>query len=69
MKSLGLTASLTDALQQRGVADLTARVAAERGALTLKTTYERWSDTANSEEFGEVARRTLSEVQAAGASC
>ncbi|OPF83824.1 TetR family transcriptional regulator [Streptomyces antioxidans] len=68
LKGLGLTASMAEALGRRGVPDLTSRVAAELGALTLKIAYERWSDTANTEEFGEVARRTLGEVQAAGAS-
>ena len=67
LKGLGLTASMIDALKRRGVPDLTSRVAAELGALTLKIAYERWSDTTNGDEFGEVARRTLSEVQAASA--
>ncbi|GAA1258872.1 TetR/AcrR family transcriptional regulator [Pseudonocardia aurantiaca] len=67
LKGLGLTASMIDALKRRGVPDLTSRVAAELGALTLKIAYERWSDTTNADEFTEVARRTLSEVQAASA--
>ncbi|MFI2238209.1 hypothetical protein [Streptomyces chrestomyceticus] len=33
LKELGLIASMTDALKRRGVPDLTARVAAELGAL------------------------------------
>jgi AcrR family transcriptional regulator len=68
LKGLGLTASMADALKRRGVPDLTSRVAAELGALTLTIAYERWSDTTNADEFTEVARRTLSEVQAASAS-
>nr|WP_235949435.1 TetR family transcriptional regulator [Candidatus Frankia alpina] len=68
LKGLGLTAALADALRRRGVADLTSRVAAELGALTLKIAYERWSDTTNTDEFTDVARRTLSEVHAASAS-
>jgi AcrR family transcriptional regulator len=67
LKGLGLTASMTDALKRRGVPDLTSCVAAELGALAWKIAYERWSDTANGDEFSEVARRTLSEVQAASA--
>jgi AcrR family transcriptional regulator len=67
LKGLGLTASMADALKRRGVPDLTSRVAAELGALTLKIAYERWTDTTNPDEFAEVARRTLSEVRAASA--
>ena len=43
--------------------------AADLGALPLKIAYERWSDATGGEEFGEVARRTLSELQAASALC
>lgn len=73
LKGLGLTASMTDALKRRGVPDLTSCVAAELGALTLKIAYERWSETTNSDEFSDefsdVARRTLSALQAASALC
>lgn len=69
MKGLGLTASVTDALKRRGVLDLTSRVAAELGALTLQIAYQRWSETTNGDEFSEVARRTLSDLQAAIALC
>ena len=69
LKGLGLTAAMTGALKRRGVPDLTSRVAAELGALAGKIAYERWSDTASGEDFSEVARRALSEVQAAGALC
>lgn len=68
LKSLGLTAAMTDALKRRGVPDLTACVAAELGALASKIAYERWSDTAD-DDFSEVARRALGQVQAASASC
>jgi len=69
LKGLGLTASMTGALRRRGVPDLTSCVAAELGALAMKIAYERWSETANGGEFSEVARRALSEVQAASALC
>ena len=69
LKGLGLTSSMTAALKRRGVADLTSRVAAELGALTLGIAYERWSDTTNTDEFRDVARRTLGEGQAASATC
>ena len=69
LKGLGLTASMIDALKRRGVPDLTARVAAELGALAWTIAYERWSDPTNGDDFGELARRTLTEVQAASALC
>jgi AcrR family transcriptional regulator len=65
LKGLGLTASMIGALERRGAPALTSRVAAELGALAWKVAYERWSDTANDDEFSEVARRALGEVQAA----
>ena len=69
LKGLGLTASMTGALQRRGIPDLTASVAAELGALAWKIAFERWSDPANEDDFGEVARRALDEVQAASGLC
>ena len=67
LKGLGLTASMTDALERRGVPELASCVAAELGALALKIAYERWGDRTNREEFGEIARQTLKEFQAASA--
>lgn len=67
LKGLSLIAAMTDALRRRGVPDMTSGVAAVLGSLALKIAYERWSDTASGDEFGEVARRKLSELQAASA--
>ncbi|GAA4232949.1 TetR/AcrR family transcriptional regulator [Actinomadura meridiana] len=69
LKQLSLTASMVDALKRRGVPDLTARVAAELGALAWKIAYERWRDTANDDDFGQLARRILNDVRAASARC
>jgi AcrR family transcriptional regulator len=69
LKGLGLTASMTDALRRRGVDDLTSRVAADLGALALAIAYDRWTDPTVGHEFKEVARRALTEVRAASASC
>ena len=63
LKGLGLTAAMTDALKRRGVPGLTSCVAAELGTLALKIAYERWTGTASGNDFGEVARGALSEVQ------
>lgn len=69
LKNLDLAAAMLAALERRGVSGLVSFVAAELGALTLRIAYERWSEATDGEEFGTVARRTLIEVQAAGAVC
>ncbi|MFI0896611.1 TetR/AcrR family transcriptional regulator [Streptomyces sp. NPDC020983] len=69
LKHLGLIASMTAALERRGVPGLTARVAAELGALASTIAYERWSDPANGDDFGELARRALDDVRATTALC
>ncbi|MER6691808.1 TetR/AcrR family transcriptional regulator [Streptomyces minutiscleroticus] len=65
LKGISLTASVARALAARGTPTLSARVAAELSTLALKVTYERWSDMDNTDEYGDLARRILSEVQAA----
>jgi len=65
LKEVSLTASIGRAVARRGVPDLTAAVTAELGALALRTAYERWSELSNTDEFGDIARKTLSDVQAA----
>lgn len=68
LKNLGLIAAMTDALKRRGVPDLASRVAAELGALAAAIAYERWSETTPEADFGEIAQRALSDVQASAAS-
>lgn len=60
---------MAGALSPRGVPDLTARVAAELGALAWEIAYERWIDTANGGDFSEFARRGLGGLQADSALC
>ena len=69
LKGIGLTASVAGAIRRRGVPDLTASVAADLGALAWKIAYERWSDSTNNDEFSDVARRALGELQAASSLC
>ena len=69
LKGLDLIASMIDALKRRGVPNLVSCVAAELGALALKIAYERWGDTADGDDFGDLARRTLGDLQAAIALC
>lgn len=68
LKRAGFAAALTDALQERGVPDPTASLAAELGVLAFKRAYARWADPTNQQEFGELARQSLQELQAASAS-
>ena len=63
LKGLALTASMTEALERRDTPALTACLAAQLGALALKIAYERWSHTMSDSDFGELARRTLRELQ------
>jgi len=69
LKGLGLIASMAGALNRRGVPRVTSRVAAELGGLAWTIAYERWSDTASGDDFSELARRALGELQAASALC
>ena len=57
LKRLSLTASMTKALERRGVPGLTARVAAELGALASAVAIGRWSQTTNRSEFGLLVPR------------
>lgn len=67
LKHVGLASAMTDALQKRGVPDPTASLAAELGVLALKRAFARWADPTNQQELGELARRSLHELQAASA--
>ncbi|MEU6540539.1 helix-turn-helix domain-containing protein [Streptomyces sp. NPDC047000] len=69
LKNLALIASMADALRQRGVPDLTARVAAELGALASTIAFERWSRTTADDDFSKLARQALDDVQASTALC
>jgi AcrR family transcriptional regulator len=69
LKGLALVASIAQALRQRGVADMTAQMAAQTGALALTLAYDRWLAADNEAEFGEVVRQTLAELQTAIAAC
>jgi AcrR family transcriptional regulator len=67
LKGLALLASITDALRERGVADVTAQMAAQMGALALKLAFDRWLDPDNVAEFGHLAREALAELRTATA--
>jgi AcrR family transcriptional regulator len=67
LKRAGLAAAMTEALKARGIEDPAASLAAEIGVLALGRAYARWADPANEQEFAELARVALAELQAAGA--
>ncbi|MFF1714664.1 hypothetical protein [Streptomyces sp. NPDC058268] len=58
---------MIEALNRRGVPSLSARVAAQLGALAWEIAYDQWIDTDNSKGFGPLARQALADVRAAGA--
>jgi AcrR family transcriptional regulator len=65
LKGVSLTASMAGAVERRGVPGLVARVTAQLGALALSMAFQRWTDPGNHEEFGDIARQALLDVQAA----
>lgn len=69
LKNLRLTASMVQALERRGVAEVTARVAAELGTLAASIALERWSRSEGADEFGTLARHALNEVQSSASQC
>lgn len=68
LKRGGLTAAMTQALQEQGVPDPIADLAAELGVLALSDAFARWADLTNQQGFGELARQSLQQLQAASAS-
>ncbi|MEU6170510.1 helix-turn-helix domain-containing protein [Streptantibioticus parmotrematis] len=67
LKRIDLTASMIEALDRRGIPSLTARVAAQLGALVWEIAHDQWIDPGSTEDFGTLARRALADVRATGA--
>jgi hypothetical protein len=67
LKRASLAAAMVGALRDRGVPDPTASLAAELGGLAFRTAFARWADPANQQEFAELAREALHELQTATA--
>ena len=67
LKQVGLAAAMTEALLKRGVPDPVASLAAGFGVLAFQRALARWSDPANHQELGELARQSLGELKAASA--
>lgn len=67
LKRTGFAAAMTKALQERGVADPTASLAAELGVLAFKRAHARWADPTDQQPFDELGRQALEELQVASA--
>jgi AcrR family transcriptional regulator len=65
LKGLALTDAMAQALQRRNVPPMTARVAAELGALAFATAMDRWTDSRDTQAFTDVARQAFNEMNAA----
>ncbi|MFG2595013.1 TetR/AcrR family transcriptional regulator [Streptomyces sp. NPDC048462] len=68
LKSVGMAAAMAGALGERGVAETTARVAAELGVLAFGIGFTRWTDPARDPEPGDLAalaRTALDELRTA----
>ncbi|MFB2583046.1 TetR/AcrR family transcriptional regulator [Herbiconiux sp. P15] len=69
LKTIGLAAAMSEALQARGVTEPVAQVAAELGVLAFGLGYRRWSEPGD-DAPGELATHTraaLAELRAAAA--
>jgi len=67
LKHVGLAKAMSDALQQRGLPDPAASLAAELGVLARSRASARWTDPANDRPLGDLARQSLQELRAASA--
>jgi AcrR family transcriptional regulator len=65
LKGLALTADVVEALEQRGIDPMTARVAAELGSLAFTIAYDRWADPTRDAVSGNFVLEAMSELQAA----
>jgi hypothetical protein len=65
LKRASFVVAMTAALQERGVPDPTANLAAELGVLAINGAFARWADSTNERQFGELARQSLQELQTA----
>lgn len=68
LKSVGLTASVAEALVSRGVAEPVAQVAAELGMLAFKRGYAEWTEGDSDRSLAECTAGALKELRAAAVS-
>jgi AcrR family transcriptional regulator len=63
LKYARITSSIADALRERGVDDLTARLAADLCLLAFRVAFERWMKAAEDEPFPPFAVKALNDLQ------
>jgi AcrR family transcriptional regulator len=66
-KRAGLTEALREALEKRGVPELTASLAAELGIAAYYRAFEQWADPASQQTLTELTRQALHQLRAATA--
>jgi hypothetical protein len=62
-KHIGLTEAMTAALEQRGVPDLTASLAAELGIRAFDRAFGQWAGPAGHQTLTELTRQALDELR------
>ncbi len=65
IKMAALTVAISDALQQRHVAALAARLTAQAGVAVFTTAFDRWASHEASAEFPLLVHEALVELRAA----
>jgi AcrR family transcriptional regulator len=63
LKYARITSSIADALRERGVDDLTARLAADLCLLAFRVAFERWMKAAEDEPFPPFAVKALNDLR------
>jgi AcrR family transcriptional regulator len=66
-KRAGLTEAMSEALQKRGVPELTAGLAAELGIGAHYRAFDQWADPASQQTLTELTRGALDQLRAAAA--
>ena len=66
-KRVGLAAAMAEALEKRGVPELTAGLAAELGIRAFYRAFDQWADPAGQQTLTELTRRALEQLRAATA--
>jgi AcrR family transcriptional regulator len=66
-KRNGLTEAVREALEKRGVPDLTASLAAELGIHAFYRAFDQWADPASQQTLTDLTRHALDELRAATA--
>jgi AcrR family transcriptional regulator len=67
LKRAGLAETLSEALEKRGVPELTAGLAAELGMRAFDRAFAQWADPASQQPLTELTARALDELRAATA--